>query len=269
MQINRFNFIRWYSNQVMDATINIPRLPQRQNKCYMPVIAIDEQFSFYINCDIAFSDADFTNLRLDLVGQSRSYTNVSTLIKDTLPNSGGYNIFCNGTLTGVVPGQYQFVISNTVANTIKCVSNIVNVMTSAAAHDITVSVLYRNSRSRSKFRYSENPTFQNKIRLHIGLVDWTGEGNLDQYREVSTGTLRNEKLELDRKIKINTYFFDDGAHEAMTELGVCDSIIINGVLYRAKGIYNPGIREVSNVSKGEIELYDVAFSQINKYGTIS
>jgi hypothetical protein len=265
MQINRFNFIRWFTNQAIEQTINIPRLSARQPRVYCPVIALGEAFSFYINCDIPFSDTD--TLRLDLVGTAGTFTNVAPLSKDVIPNNGGYNIFCNGTLNGIPTGQYQFVIKNG-ANQ-KCISNPIQVMSAASAEQTTVSVLYRNSRSRSRFRYFENTTFQNKIRLTVSLVDWTAEGNLEQYREVSTGTLRNEKLELDRKIKISTYFFDDGAHEAMTELGVSDSIIINGRNYRAKGIYNPAVRESAHVSKGEIELYEVDFSKINKYGKLT
>ncbi|MCX3264816.1 DUF5977 domain-containing protein [Pedobacter agri] len=262
MQINRFNFIRWFTNQSTDQTINIPRLSARQSRVYCPVIALGEAFSFYVNADIPFSDSD--NLQLDLVGTAGTFTNVSPLSKDVIPNNGGYNIFCNGTLNGIPTGQYQLVIK--VGAIVKCISNPIQVMNLALAERMTVSVLYRNSRTRSRFRYFENPTFRNKIRLTVSLVDWTAEGNLEQYREVSTGTLRNEKLELDRKIKISTYFFDDGAHEAMTELGVCDSIIINGRNYRAKGIYSPTVRESANVSKGEIELYEVDFSKINKYG---
>lgn len=267
MQINRFNFLRWYSNQAIDATISIPRLSARQSRVYCPVIALGEQFSFYINCDIAFSDSDFASLQLDMVGTAGTFTNVATLSKDTIPNNGGYNIYCEGTLSAKPTGQYQFVIKN--GSIVKCISNPFTLMQAALAEQVTVSVSYRNSRNRSKFRYFENVSFQNKIRLHLSLVDWTAEGNLEQYREVSTGTLRNEQLELDRKVKLSSYFFDDGAHEAMTELGVCDSIIINGVLYRAKGIYSPSVREGSNVSKGEIELYDVEFSNINKYGVSS
>lgn len=264
MQINRFNFIRWFTNQAIEQTINIPRLSARQPRVYCPVIALGEAFSFYINCDIPFSDSD--NLQLDLVGTAGTFTNVAVLSKDVIPNNGGYNIFCNGTLNGIPTGQYQFVIKS--GANLKCISNPIQVLSAASAEQTTVSVLYRNSRSRSRFRYFENTTFQNKIRLTVSLVDWTAEGNLEQYREVSTGTLRNEKLELDRKIKISTYFFDDGAHEAMTELGVCDSIIINGRNYRAKGIYNPAVRESANVSKGEIELCEVDFSKINKYGKL-
>lgn len=267
MQINRFNFIRWYSNQAIDQTINIPRLSARQPKVYCPVIALGDQFAFYINCDIAFSDDEFDNLQLDLVGTAGTFANVAPLAQDIIPNNGGYNIHCQGTISSIPIGQYQFVIKN--GSIVKCISNPVMLMSFASAEQSTVSVAYRNSRNRSRFRYFENPTFQNKIRLTVSLVDWTAEGNLEQYREVSTGTLRNEKLELDRKIRLSTYFFDDGAHEAMTELGVCDSIIINGRLYRAKGIYNPTIRETSNVSKGEIELYEVDFSRINKYGILS
>jgi len=231
------------------------------------VIALGEQFSFYINCDIAFSDDEFNDLQLDMVGTAGTFTNVALLVQDLVPNNGGYNIYCNGTLIGIPTGQYQFVIKN--GANVKCISNPIQVMTYGLAEQTTVSILYRNSRNRSRFRYFENPSFQNKIRLNLSLVDWTAEGNLEQYREVSTGTLRNEKLELDRKLRLSTYFFDDGAHEAMTELAVCDSIILNGRLYRAKGIYNPTVRESVNVSKGEIELYEVEFSKINKYGILS
>lgn len=52
----------------------------------------------------------------------------------------------------------------------------------------------------------------------------SAEGNLKQYRAVSTGKLRNEKYELDRVVKLETYYFDDAAHEAMTILSAMDDI---------------------------------------------
>ena len=261
MQINRFNFIRWYSNVAIDQTINIPRFANRQAKIYMPVIAIGEAFSFYINCDVPFADGSGT---LDLVGQGGTvYANVSPLSVDAIPDGGGYNIYCNGVLS-VPAGQYQFVIKN--GATVKCISNVINVMSLSNAEKVTVPVAFRNSRDMYRFRFTDNPEYSNKIRLHLGLVEWAPEGNFEQYREVSTGTLRNEKFDLDRKVKLETYYFDDGAHEAMSVFCAMDDIQINGIKYLAKGVYNPAARSSSNVSKGEAEFYDQEISKINKYG---
>lgn len=264
MQINRFNFIRWYSNEYKEQTIRIPRLGVRQDRVYMPVIAVGEAFAFYINADQPFTDSD-NSLTLGLVGEGGTViSGVSALTKDVLPDDAGYNIYCNGTLTGVPAGQYQFVIRN--GETVKCISNPVLVSSLAMAGKHTVPIKYRNSRDMYRFRFEDNEDFYTKIRIALTLTDWTAEGNFQQYREVSTGKLRNEKYELDRKVKINTYFFDDGAHEAMTILCAMDDIEINGVKYISKGIYNPAIRGNSDVSKGEAELYDREFSKINMYG---
>ena len=268
MQINSQNFLRWFTNTVSDQTIKIPRLAARQLKCYQPVLAIGEDFAFYINALIPFDDDDFDNLRLDLISASGTITtDVADLVKDEF--TAGYKIYCNGNMPVITPGSYQFRIYNTVASTIKCISNSFSLMAMEIAELLTVSLKYRNSRDRSGFRFITNPAFYNKIRIHLTVVDWEDEGNFVQYREVSTGTLRNEKEEVDRVVKVNTYYFDDAAHDAM--LGMCpmDDIEINGVKYRAKGIYDPNARGENNLSKGEVTFYDVEYSKINKYGLLN
>ena len=264
-QLNYHNFFRWHTNQVADDTINLPRLSVRQNKSYLPIVAIGEAFSFYMNLEVPFNDEEFANLRLDLVKSNGTVVaGVGVLSQDVISGTN-YNLFSELTLN-VAAGIYQLRIYNTVSDTLKCISNYFQVLPLETADLITVAVRYRNSRNHYKFRYVENAAFYNKVRLHLGLKDWQPEGNFQQYRSVSTGKLRNEKYELDRLVKLETYYFDDAAHDSMAILCSCDNIELNTRLYLAKGLYKPTINENSTVSKGEVDLYDYAFSKINKYG---
>ena len=263
-QLNYNNFIRWYTNAVNDETVNIPRFGLRQEKAYLPVLAIGEQFGFYMNLDFPFYDEDFPNLRLDLAGDIY-YQNIAPLSKDIV-TAFSYNMYASGFLNGVAPGFYQFRIFNTVTGIVKCMSNFIYVTTAAKANEFSTVVKYRNSRDSYKFRFKANTLFYNIIRLNVGLKEWSPEGNIQQYRSVSSGRLRNEKYELDKALKLTTYYFDDAAHAAMTVLMTMDDIEINGRKYLAKSVYRPMIDEVKNVSKGEAEVFEAEFSKINKYG---
>jgi hypothetical protein len=266
MQLNYNNFIRWYTNEVKDDSINIPRLAVTQAKDYKPVFAVGEDFSFYMNLDVPFNDSEFNSLRLDLIGHGGVIVqNVAPLTKEDLGN-GNYTIYCDGTLGAVGRGVWQFRIINTATSVVKCISNYIYVTTADLAAKTSVSVRYRNSRDAFNYKFANKEDFYLQLRLNIGLRDWTPEGNIQQYRAVSTGRLRNEKYELDKVVKLVTYYFDDAAHQAAAVLLSFDDIQINDKKYLAKGSYKTNTDENNYVSKGEMELFETEFSKINKYG---
>jgi hypothetical protein len=272
-QLNSLNFIRWYSGStIQESSVNLPRLGVVDAKTYLPVFVPGEQSGFFINSDIPFYDADnFTTLRLDILNTSGTLvTSIgaagATIVK--VPLSLGYRIFATFSMPAIANGQYQFSIYNTATSTTKCVSNYFQVINSADAQLQTVSISWRNSRDSFFYNWSLVPDFNCQIRLHISMASYQPEETIDQTKAVSTGTRRNNNYETELSYKLSTYYFDDGANLACIPLFKADYLSINNKIYIQKSAYLPNARTQSNVSIGEIEIYDQAFSRINKYGQL-
>lgn len=269
-QINSNNFFRWFTGDVVDETINFPRLGITDAKIYLPQLATGETVGFYVNADIPFFDADdFTQLQIkatDVNGVVTLVGPVGTLIK--VPLASGYRMYASFVLPNLSLGQYQFSIYNLATTTNKCISNYFQVISGADADLYTVSVKWRNSRDAYFYDWSQAPDLYCQLRLNLSLAGYQGEGTVDQTKAVSTGLRRNNNYDIDLSVKLSTYYFDDGANMACYPLFTADDMQLNGRSYLNKTLYVPNVRVVSKVNIGEIELYDQAFSQINKYGQL-
>lgn len=269
-QINSNNFFRWFTGDTVDETINFPRLGITDAKIYLPQLVPGETVGFYVNADVPFFDADdFTQLQIkatDVNGVVTIVGPVGTLIK--VPLASGYRMYASFVLPNLSLGQYQFSIFNLATTTTKCISNYFQVISGADADLFTVKTKWRNSRDAYFYDWSQTPDFYCELRLNLSLAAYQGEGTVDQTKAVSTGQRRNNNYDLDLSFKLSTYYFDDGANMACYPLFTADDIQLNGRSYLNKTLYQPNVRTVSKVNIGEIELYDQAFSRINKFGQL-
>lgn len=264
-QINNNNFFRWYSGSVIDEqSVNIPRLGIADAKSYLPQLVSGEQTGFYINSDIPFYDGDqVSDLELRLTDGTVIGNVMQAVVLQT-----GYRLYAAFTVPVLATGQYQYEIYNTSTLTTKCISNYFQVIDAATAGLYTCSVKWRNSRDSFYYDWSVVPDFYCQLRLNLSLESYTPEGTVDQTKAVSTGTRRNNNYDLDFSVKLQTYYFDDGANMACIPLFIASYIEINGRTYINKTLYSPNVRVNSKVNIGEIELYDQPFSRINKYGQL-
>jgi hypothetical protein len=264
-QINNNNFFRWYAGSVIDEqSVNLPRLGIADAKSYLPQLVSGEQTGFYINADVPFYDGDqVTDLRLQLADGTVIGNVLQAVVLQT-----GYRLYAAFTVPILPLGQYQYEIYNTSTLTVKCISNCFQIIDAATASLYTCSVKWRNSRDSFYYDWSLVPDFYCQLRLNLSLESYTAEGTVDQTKAVSTGTRRNNNYDLDFSVKLQTYYFDDGANMACLPLFIASYIEINGRTYINKGLYSPNVRVNSKVNIGEIELYDQPFSRINKYGQL-
>lgn len=264
-QINNNNFFRWYTGSVIDEqSVNLPRLGISDAKSYLPQLVSGEQTGFYINSDNPFFDGDVvTDLELRLTNGMVIGKVVQSVVLQM-----GYRLYAVFTMPELSQGQYQYEIYNTVTLTVKCISNYFQIIDQLTANLYTCTVKWRNSRDAFFYDWSLVPDFYCQLRLNLSLESYTPEGTVDQTKSVSTGTRRNNNYDLDFSIKLQTYYFDDGANMACIPLFVASYIEINGRTYINKSLYTPNVRVNSKVNIGEIELYDQPFSRINKYGQL-
>lgn len=264
-QINNNNFFRWYAGSVIDEqSVNLPRLGISDAKSYLPQLVSGEQTGFYINADIPFYDSDQPG---DLELRLADGTVIGYVLQAVVLQTG-YRLYAVFTVPVLPLGQYQYEIYNTATLTVKCISNYFQVIDALSASLYTCSVKWRNSRDSFYYDWSVVPDFYCQLRLNLSLESYTPEGTVDQTKAVSTGTRRNNNYDLDFSVKLQTYYFDDGANMACIPLFIASYIEINGKTYINKGLYSPNVRVNSKVNIGEIELYDQPFSRINKYGQL-
>gem|GEM_PF-5623069 len=111
MQVNRYNFLRWFNDQVDP---NLPELPYAYHRdkgaCgYMPIAPPAEAMNFYINSPVGFDYEDFPNLRLGM------YRADGTLVAPSLGplqqlelGDGTYHIYCSLVVPAAEYGIHYF-----------------------------------------------------------------------------------------------------------------------------------------------------------------
>jgi len=262
MQLNYNNFFRWYTGSPVDDTINIPRIG-KQDGCrhYRPCIQPGEVTGLCINTVLPFLDNDLSaNLHLRIVGGP----DLGAVLTKAQAGSG-YRLLATFALPFMTAGVYRFEVYNTATSTQKCISNDFRVV---ADGNSTCYVRFRNSRSIDNYDYESYPDFYNAFRLNLSLGAYTGESAVDSLQNVATGQRRLLNGSKDKSIPIYTYYFDDGAHDAVMSMIEHDYIEINGRAYLKNGSYNPNARQQSGVSIGEFTVYEQAYSSINKFGQV-
>lgn len=277
------NLISWFTASgkinfaVMQFTNCFWDLPKtyRNNKIHKkhyPVVINDEQFSFYIDFKADYSYANFTSLRLDLINQfgvvQQDIAPLSRVFQDDLVK---YFIYASVTLTGLTIGIYRLAITDTstaAPYNVVFVTQEIQLMATTEAPKITARFRFRCSVAAMFYRvlYYKIPEFYQEIRLRVSVDDEDINGEIEQYRAVSNGIMRNSAYELDEFIILEMYYFDDIAHRAMKVFQAHDVIRINNVAYIVKDLYKVQWNKISNLNKATIGLYNQEYSSINRYG---
>lgn len=241
----------------------------RQKKCYYPVFAIGEEVSFYINFNQPMN-VDASELRLCLFKDNAIVEDNIGVINSQLvgeDSESGYELFnyySKFICPEVEPGIYEMIIYNYVTNKTLLVSNRIEIMNQDDADLVTQQVEYSNVSSIYNFRYDSG--FTNKLRLHIFEEDRQYDTQVRQYRPVTTGKVRNIRTTSDRILTLETYYFDEEAHEAAAAMFIHSDIYISGIKIEPRVGYKINGRDrMRNTNKGQIEVYDVNYSMINKF----
>jgi hypothetical protein len=233
---------------------NIPQLYRKiASTKRFPVYVPGEQYSFYINFNRAISDSGFNNFRLHLISclDDSIIENFANLHKDEI-NEAQYNIYSEFIFPIAEVGEYKFGIWDNYQNKYKAVSNSFTVHNNT--EDTTV-LKYRSPYDFENFGYSRLPEYFNVFRLPLILVDIQYESEKQQYRNVTDRRFRNYRSYRDKMIKVESYYFDDNSHEAISCAYEHEVLILNNQLYVPKSGYEiEDIRE-RDTKKGSIELY--------------
>lgn len=250
----------------MAITTIIPNNFLRNNKAYAYKIPVGAPISFFIPTKDPLT-ATFANLRISMFDGygAEVIQDVGTLQKVDI--TGGYRLYLDGMTvsSGVVGRLYKFVVYDTTDDSILFILNCFQLVSLNDA-DKYAYISYRNSTNIFNFNYEELPDFRNRLYVDLNKVGDQGEYDLTQYAEATTGFIRNQKSQLKDSLVLESYMFDENAHEAMKGFSLHDDIEINFRQYQVKEGYEIETNKRSRRSIGTIELYDQEKNAINLKG---
>ena len=239
---------------------------EQNNKTMYPAYLRDYNHYFYANLDTPIDDDDFALWVLDLYDMAGNQVSagVGILTKDII-SGGDYRFYAHFTIpVGVDRGLYQLVVYNSSTSDLKYVTNCIEVITSADVEEF-VFLWFRNSTNAFGFNY-ETLTSYNTVFLNMNIVEEQPEISMDQYREASTGKIRNQKTQTAKVLSLETFMFDGEANDMMLALSSHDDIQLNAVVVKVKEAFKIETNKFNSLKKGIIEVYDQAFSTINLNG---
>jgi hypothetical protein len=244
---------------------DIDGIPKDKAKHY-PIAAIGEKFTFYVNFQEPITYPNRTSLKLAVVSETGLLNADVAPLKFDIFDDGSYNIYCDDvTLNVPEPGIYRLVIYDSSTTGVLIISNGIELMTLDEAKCLSTKVEYRCSDTIYGTRYPKIPDFLNTQRLRLYKIESQVEGELSQYRSVSSGKLRNISVELDDLYTFEAYYFDDLGHQAMKTFLVHNLILLNGKEFVPKSLYKIEWNRSHMVNKGTCELYNQQFSMQNRY----
>lgn len=238
-----------------------------KQRFYTPPFFRDDQISFILNFTPNFGGDDPNDIEVGIVN------NYGVIVGDpiTLNSvncSGTDYYYVDFTFPIIANGSfYWFIIHNTVTEQVYYVSN---PFRNFLSEDKTCFPMlsYRNSCDIFNYGYecldgTTNPLIRNRIRLDINLVESQPEIEIKQYREQSTGKLRNQRAQTAKVCSVETKQFDDGSNDGMFSLNVHDDILINDREYEVKTPHRILTSRKNPLQDGVIELFDQEYSTVN------
>lgn len=227
-------------------------------KVLTPIYVPGEKYSFYLNLDKPTTDPNFDNFKLCIydLHNNRILTDIGLLQRDIITGIL-YNIFSVFEMPALADGEYCFVIWDSVNDVVKCNTNKF-LLSNTGYADNTSLVVYRNTRNLKNIDYENLIDFYQVFRLPFIKIDYQYDVERTQYRNVSNKRqLRNLLSFLDKEVKIESYFFDEDAHDATALLYQHDEIYFDGTQYEPKDAYQIITDELNNAPKGSINCYVV------------
>lgn len=264
------DFTTWICGECCGTDIPNPYNVKRDKaRLHAPVVAIGEEFTFYMNLKTPLTDPDYASFKLALIKETGSIVDdVAPLSIDMFEDNVTYQLYATVTISGQPIGYYRLAVWNQITGAVLFVSNRLELMILANAKCFSSLLRYRNTNTLYGIRYPSLPDFLNIHRLRIYQLEFQGEGDLEQYRAVSSGELRNVNYELDKAITLEMYWFDNHAHEAAMVWQMHNYLGINDKLYLPKGLYKIEWDVRRKLNKGKIEMFEQGFSTANRYGAL-
>ena len=248
------------------AVVNTPQNPNRlNNKVYAMPVPNGAPISYFINSAQPFDTPNFADLIISVFDCEGNIVLDDVVQLQDVVTSGGYRIYWeNMVITSLTVGRtYELKIYDSVTDEIFLDLGYIKFVNPSPRY---TELSYRNSTDTFNYAYEALPSFRNVVFVELARIDDQGEYDLTQYSEASTGNIRNQKSQVKFYDVFESHLFDDDRHDAMKVLSGHDDILVNTRVYTVKEGYQKETDIRSGISKGVIELYDVARNEINLKG---
>lgn len=254
------------------STLNNTDLPKSylmdKDSQSFPILTKSDNLQFYINADTPITGLTFANLSIALYNSEniRVYNWSNSDLNEVTSGAGKHyysdSLSLSTPLNNLPQGLYYLAIVNTSTGNVIYTSNYFMLMVSDF-DEISSVVNFRHYKKIFNYEYDSIESYYNKFRIMLVEKEQVYGGEREVYREITTGTNRILNNTDEKIVKAETYYFDREMHEAADVCFRHETLTINGIAYIAKSAYSPNINQLSRVSKGEIELINQEYSQVN------
>jgi len=232
---------------------------------YGPTLVPTENVKFYCNFTTPVSEAR-TNWRMDLLDSKNQIDVVGIAALNEVAVTGGVRFRIDFTMPTPSGGNgyYRFMIWNTVSTEVKFISNPVRVTSQLCDIAYTSTVQYSSPNNIFNYDYEQDPQIETILRIEVNLTDTQFPDEQEEYKELSTGLKKRYSSELDKVYELETYYFDDAAHEAFAVMLQHEDLIMNDVPIVKDGDYSVETDTRQNVYRGRVTVIDNNFANINR-----
>lgn len=144
-------------------------------------------------------------------------------------------------------GFQQQTIENEATGLVRTPIAISNPLTLIPDYDRNTKIVqYSGSGIDYGYNYDNFPDFFHYFRLPVTIAEQSHEVSTKEYRQTN-GRFRRGNTYIDKKIVLNTEYFDDATHDAFANVLYHDNVTIDGVEYFATGDYAPKHQETALV----------------------
>jgi hypothetical protein len=269
MLVNENNFLRWDNGVGVAGYGDLPHgYVQDPDRCTTAIVAVpDETMAFYLNVPDGLALGTFADLKLTLINSRTgavAQDNAATLEQHVIAGSN-YNIFTTFLFPDVAKGLYHFRLRKVSDDTVVLTSNHFEVWTENYANK-SMHVKFRHDRYFYGILYgaTELEDFYQEFRLNMNVIDEQPEIDREVYKEQTTGKRREFKTDLDKVIKVESYYFSLPDHWAAIVMFEHLERYLNGKEHITKAAYQIGTEQRGKTCKGTIELYDQEFAALNR-----
>lgn len=269
MQVNKYNFLRWFDGAPVPGQPEIPvgYWKDREACGFMPIGYPTEALSFYINTPAGASYGTFADMRLSLVRADNGVVvdpNIAGLSQHIIAGAN-YNFYATLVLPAMTPGPHYFRIYNNVGGAEILRSSYIYARLDKAILDVqSIYCRFRHDRFFYNIPYAGVSGFYQQFRLSITQLERQVQSDKEVYTEVTTGKQRVYENFLSRWQKFETYYFDPPAHEAASVMIEHSYLEFNGLRYWVKASYKEPPAGQSKLGKGEFEAWDESFGSANR-----
>src|SRR4028118_717250 len=171
----------------------------------------------------------------------------------------------NGANTGYLLTNQERIIGATSTKKALFVSNVFQ----HAVHRSGVVMAFRGHQNGWGFDYQSNPGFYQQFRIEVAISRAQYPDIKKVYRQ-SNGVYRHANVSVDKKVTLDTEYFDEDTHDALANALKHDEFILDGIPYFSEGEYEPEWIETGNtdnryheLSKAATELFIQGYNQRN------